>query len=185
MGKKSLRIFTPLSPVEDSVEADTSSADAIQSVIPAEHNAEHDQINNLTQKERNLALSGVTRFKYLTVIAEALTAVKKVELPDAQGNYKWIDIPDVARRQWGAEQAAKLFGDMIERKEIEHDIGDKTLERFKAMSVPQLKARAMEILLERKNGGQIGHSDPVQLTQGLRSDTKTPSDEPQTVEEEY
>lgn len=106
-----------------------------------------DKINNLVQKETNLAKAGVTRYKYMMRIAEALDAVKTVEYRDSQGNVKYRQEPDVARNQWGVEQAAKLYGDMIERKEIEHDLGDKTLEKFKSLSVAELKARAADILL--------------------------------------
>lgn len=105
-----------------------------------------DKINNLVQKETNLARAGVTRYKYMLVIAEALEATHWVDESDEQGNIKRILVPHAMRRQWGAEQAAKLYGDMIERKEIEHDLGDKTLDRFRALSVKELKERAQEIL---------------------------------------
>lgn len=105
-----------------------------------------DKINNLVQKETSLKKAGVTRYKYMLVIAEALEATKWADEPDEQGNIKRVQKPDVTRRQWGAEQAARLYGDMIERKEIEHDIGDKTLDRFRALSVAELKQRAKDIL---------------------------------------
>lgn len=106
-----------------------------------------DKINNLVQKEINLSKAGVTRYKYMLVIAEALEATKWADECDEQGNVKRVKIADAQRRQWGAEQAARLYGDMIERKEIEHDLGDKTLERFRSLSVAELKARAADILL--------------------------------------
>lgn len=105
-----------------------------------------DKINSLVQKEDNLKRAGVTRYKYMLVIAEALEAVKVGDIVHANGNVTRGEVPDVARRQWAAEQAARLYGDMIERKEIEHDIGDKTLERFKSLSVRELKERAQAIL---------------------------------------
>lgn len=105
-----------------------------------------DRINNLVQKETSLSRAGITRYKYMVVIAEALEATKWVDESDEQGNIKRILIPDARRREWGAEQAARLYGDMIERKEIEHDLGDKTLDRFRSLSVAQLKARAAEII---------------------------------------
>lgn len=105
-----------------------------------------DKINNLVQKETNLAKAGVTRYKYMLVIAEALEAMRWADEYDEQGNIKRVLKPDAARRQWGAEQAARLYGDMIERKEIEHDLGDKTLERFRSLSVAELKQRAQDIL---------------------------------------
>ena len=109
-----------------------------------------DRINSLEQKEENLSKAGVTRYKYMLRIAEALDATKKVEYRDAQGNVKYREEPDFEKNKWGAEMAAKLHGDLIERKEVEHDIGETTLSRFKAMSVAELKARALQIL-EGKN----------------------------------
>lgn len=106
-----------------------------------------DKINNLVQKEINLSKAGVSRYKYMLNIAESLEAVKWADVPDEQGNIKRLQVPDIARRQWGTEMAAKLYGDMIERKEIEHDLGDKTLERFRSLSVSDLKARAADLLL--------------------------------------
>lgn len=111
-----------------------------------------DKINNLVQKETNLSKAGVTRYKYMLVIAEALEATKMGDVIDEQGNVKREMIPDIARRQWAAEQAARLYGDMIERKEIEHDLGDKTLERFQRLSVNELKARAAEIIAGKPQG---------------------------------
>lgn len=105
-----------------------------------------DKINNIVQKETRMARVGVTREKYLRVIAESLEAMKVGDVVDSQGNVKRELIPDHTRRQWAAEKAALLFGDMIERKEIEHDIGDKTLEKFKGMSVDDLKKKARDIL---------------------------------------
>lgn len=106
-----------------------------------------DRINNLVQKEESLSKAGVTRYKYMLRIAEALDAVKVVEYRDSSGNVRYRNEPDVARNQWGVDQAAKLYGDMIERKEIEHDLGDKTLDRFRSLSVAELKARAADLLL--------------------------------------
>lgn len=107
-----------------------------------------DKINSLVQKELQMKAVGVTRRKYLIVIAEALEAVemKKSDKLDEQGKYPMIEVPCWELRRWGAEQASKLFGDQIERKEIEHDIGDKTLDRFKSLSVAELKERAQAIL---------------------------------------
>lgn len=107
-----------------------------------------DKVNNITQKEINMKKSGVTRHKYLLVIAEALEATieRKSDKPNEEGRYDMVIVPDWSRRQWGAEMASKLFGDQIERKEIEHDIGDKTLERFRSLSVAELKEKARKIL---------------------------------------
>lgn len=166
MGKRELANFTQAPP--------PSSSDSEESHI--------DRTNNISQKERTLSKSGVTREKYMAVIAAALVAKKKVEMPDEQGNYRWVEIDDAARQQWGAEQAAKLFGDMIERKEIEHDIGDKTLEKFKSMSVAQLRSRAAEILLNKKS--RILSADVPQVHQDAETVEALP--EPiQTQEEEF
>lgn len=105
-----------------------------------------DKINNLIQKEKNLKAVGVTRRKAYQVIADAVDAYKWADVYDQQGNVKRAWVPDLDKQRWGAEMAVKMFGDMIERKEIEHDIGDKTLERFKALSVAQLRERAKAIL---------------------------------------
>lgn len=112
-----------------------------------------EKINNLEQKEENLAKAGVTRLKYMQRIAEALDAVKTVQTNDEQGNVKYITVPDTARNQWGVEMAAKLYGDMIERKEIEHDIGETTLSRMRALTVVELKAKAADILLGKNRMG--------------------------------
>lgn len=112
-----------------------------------------DKINNLVQKESALGRVGVTREKAYQVIYDALEATHWVDEYDEQGNCRRVLRPHVQRRQWGSEIAIKMFGDMIERKEIEHDIGDRTLDRFRAMSVADLKARCADILLGKK--GQI------------------------------
>lgn len=105
-----------------------------------------DQINNVTQKELRMKEAGVSRYKYLLVIAEALEAEKMGDVIDEQGNVKRMMVPDTRRREWGAEMASKLFGDQIEHKEITHEVGDKTLERMKSLSVAELKEKARKIL---------------------------------------
>lgn len=105
-----------------------------------------DQINNITQKERRMKEAGVTRYKYMVVIAEALEATKMGDVIDEQGNVRREMVPDVRRREWGAEMASRLCGDMIEHKEITHEVGDKTLERFRSLSVAELKDKARRIL---------------------------------------
>ena len=57
---------------------------------------------------------------------------------------------DIDKQRWGAEMAIKMFGDMIERKEIEMDVGDKTLDRLRSLSVAELKARAADLILGKK-----------------------------------
>jgi hypothetical protein len=90
---------------------------SIEVIKPIRH-----KVNNIEQKEEAMARTGVTREAYLRVIAEALVAIKRTEYRDAQGNVKYQDSPDVARNQWGAERAAKLFGDEIQHieQQIKH-----------------------------------------------------------------
>ena len=109
-----------------------------------------DKINNLVQKEIALGRVGVTREKAYRVIAQALDAKKWMDVVDKQGNVKqeWVD--DIEKQRWGAEMAIKMFGDMIERKEIEMDVGDKTLDRLRSLSVAELKARAADLILGKK-----------------------------------
>lgn len=111
-----------------------------------------DKINNLVQKESALGKVGVTREKAYAVIAKALDAKKWMDVVDEQGNVRRELVDDLEKQKWGAEMAIKMFGDMIERKEIEHDLGDRTLDRLRALSVSELKARAADILLGKKPG---------------------------------
>lgn len=108
---------------------------------------ERDRINNLVQKEKSLEASGLTRKKYMEVIGRQLNKKKSIETRDGQGILKIVEVDDDVAQRWAVEKLAVIFGDMIERKEIEHDLGDKTLERFKALSVAELKARAADLLL--------------------------------------
>lgn len=109
-----------------------------------------DKINNLVQKEIALGRVGVTREKAYKVIASALDAHKWMDVVDRQGNVKQEWVPDIEKQRWGAEMAIKMFGDMIERKEVEYDVGDKTLDRLRSLSVAELKSRAADILLGKK-----------------------------------
>lgn len=110
-----------------------------------------DRINNHSQKESALDRAGLTRFKYMEKIALALNAVKMVKskTENARGQYDLVEEPDWEQVKWAVEMLAKLKGDMIERKEIEYDVGDKTLERFKSMSVADLKAEATRLIAGR------------------------------------
>lgn len=110
-----------------------------------------DRINNHSQKESALDKAGLTRFKYMQKIALALEAVKMVKSksPNESGQYDMVEEPDWEQVKWAVEMLAKLKGDMIERKEIEYDVGDKTLERFKSMSVADLKAEAARLIAGR------------------------------------
>ena len=125
-----------------------SSKDPLASNVISSKNL--DKINNLVQKEIALGRVGVTREKAYRVIASALDAKKWMDVVDKQGNVKqeWVD--DIDKQRWGAEMAIKMFGDMIERKEIEYDVGDKTLDRLRSLSVAELKARAADLILGKK-----------------------------------
>lgn len=111
-----------------------------------------DKINNIVQKEIAMARAGVSREKTYAVISRLLGAKKWAEVVDKQGNVKteWVD--DLDRQRQGAEMALKAMGDLIERKEIEVDMGDKTLDAYKRMSVAELKRRATELLLGKSAG---------------------------------
>ena len=125
-----------------------------------EEKKERDKINNLAQKEKKLEEAGVTRRKAYQVIREALDAVIVETRRDAEGNEYTHTRPDLDKQKWGCEMTLKAFGDLIERKEVEYDIGDKTLERFKSMSVAELKAKAADILLG-KNTNRITDAEVV------------------------
>lgn len=110
-----------------------------------------DRINSLEQKEGRLEEAGVSRLKYMKRIAEALDAEVEisewVKDEDDVRVLKKRMVPDWNLRKWGVEQAAKLYGDMIERKEVEYDVGDRTLDKFKKLSVSDMKARMADLLL--------------------------------------
>lgn len=75
--------------------------------------------NKRAMKEQAMEAAGLTQLKYMTVICEALEAViEKEEL--VGGVYIKHTEPDWARRQWASEQCTKLFGDQVEKKEIEN-----------------------------------------------------------------
>lgn len=76
--------------------------------------ATRQKINNIGQKEEAMHYLGLTRRKYLLVIVEALEAVIEVKMRDGEGNTIKTYEPDFDKRKWGAEQAAKLFGDYIQ-----------------------------------------------------------------------
>lgn len=72
------------------------------------------KINNIQQKEEAMHYLGLTRKKYMTVIVDALEAVIIEKRRDPEGNTYDHIVPDLEKRKWGAEQAAKLFGDYIQ-----------------------------------------------------------------------
>lgn len=109
-----------------------------------------DQINNLTQKETAMASAGVTRAKTYAVIARLLEAKRWTDVVDDQGNVRRELVDDLDKQALGVEKALRAFGDMIERREIEVDVGDKTLEAYRAMSVAELKRKAEDLLLGKR-----------------------------------
>ena len=80
------------------------------------------KINNLEQKEESLERAGVTREKAYKVIADALDAHKWMDVIDKQGNVKQEWKPDIEKQRWGAEMAAKLFGDMVQYSDRKPDM---------------------------------------------------------------
>lgn len=75
--------------------------------------------NKKLMKEQAMEAAGLTQLKYMTVICEALDAVVPVEKVK-DGLIHITYEPDWARRQWASEQCTKLFGDQVEKKEIEN-----------------------------------------------------------------
>lgn len=118
-----------------------------------------DKINNLVQKEKALVRAGVTRAKAYKVISDALEAMKWMDMVDSSGNVKKELVPDLEKQRWGCEMAVKMFGDLIERKEVEYGVSDSTLEKFKALSVSELKARAADLLL----GKTVSRLGPIDV----------------------
>ncbi len=123
-----------------------------------------DKINNLIQKEKSLESAGLSRKKYMEVIARQLNKKKWQETRDEQGNVKMVQVDDDLAQRWAVDKLAVIFGDMIERKEIEHDLGDKTLDRFRALSVSELKARAVDLLL----GKPVSRLPAIDVDGGVR-----------------
>ena len=146
-------VLKPSIPVED-----PSPSKGLSGKDPSVIKPERDKINNLPQKEKRLEEAGVTRRKAYQVIADALEAVIEYEVRDSDGMAIKKTRPDLEKRKWGAEMALKVFGDLIERKEIEYDISEGALARLKKLSVSELKARAADILLG-KNTSRIAAID--------------------------
>lgn len=130
------------SPISDPVVAAGENKKGSHTVV-----VKPDQINNLTQKENAMAKAGVTREKTYGVIARLLDAKRWTDVVDSQGNVRRELVDDLDKQNLGVEKALRAFGDMIERREIEVDVGDKTLEAYRSMSVVELKAKAAQILL--------------------------------------
>lgn len=103
---------TPLLP-ESSVLLDTS---FVQTSPKASNTEEVDRVADLTQKEKAAHKAGVTRYKYLKIIAEALEAEVVTREFDASKK-EWVETrsPDEERRRWGAEQTGKFFSDFKEQ----------------------------------------------------------------------
>lgn len=77
---------------------------------------EIDRVADLTQKEKAAHKAGVTRYKYLKIIAEALEAEVVTREFDVDKK-EWVETrsPDEERRRWGAEQTGKFFSDFKEQ----------------------------------------------------------------------
>lgn len=73
-----------------------------------------DRINNISQKEKALYESKVTRRKVYERIGELLDATKTVAGYDSDGNAVETIEPDLQRRKEGAELAMRAFGDSKE-----------------------------------------------------------------------
>lgn len=103
---------TPLLP-ESSVLIPTNQQ-AVPSVL--DDTTEVDRVADLTQKEKAAHKAGVTRYKYLKIIAEALEAEVVTREFDASKK-EWVETrsPDEERRRWGAEQTGKFFSDFKEQ----------------------------------------------------------------------
>lgn len=137
----------------------TKNKDVTLSKQETERPASPDKINNLMQKEKALVKAGVTRAKAYAVIAAALESVKWMDVVDGQGNVRRELLPDLDKQRWGCEMAVKMFGDLIERKEVEYGVSESTLEKFKALSVVELKARAADLLL----GKTVSRLEPIDV----------------------
>jgi len=114
-----------------------------------------DRINNVTQKEEAMASAGVTRIKTYAVIFRLLDAMKEIEVVDKAGNVRKEMVPDLAAQARGAEMALKAMGDMIEHKQVDYGVADSTLEKLKALSVAELRMRALELLEGRKRAVDV------------------------------
>jgi hypothetical protein len=79
-----------------------------------------EKINSLVQKESAMEKVGLRRQLAYNKIVEALNATRRTEYRDAEGNVLYREEPDFEKNKWGAEMALKAFGDLVERKELEH-----------------------------------------------------------------
>ncbi len=87
-----------------------------------------DKVNNTSQKELALNRVGITRDKYMRVIAEALVATRwgKSNKPNpTTGQYDIVEQADTERQQWGAEMAAKFFSDLKEVQPVVQPVSTK------------------------------------------------------------
>jgi len=76
-------VIVPAVPVRSDVSAVDNPPPAVDRV---NNNSGIDRVNNIAQKELALEKEGVTRRKYIRVIAEALEATSWVDEYDEQGN---------------------------------------------------------------------------------------------------
>lgn len=105
-------------PISTKLSESSNNLPTDQQAVPSitDDPTEVDRVADLTQKEKAAHKAGVTRYKYLKIIAEALEAevVTREFCPEKK---EWVETrsPDEERRRWGAEQSGKFFSDMKEQ----------------------------------------------------------------------
>lgn len=97
------------------------------------------KINSIEQKEEAMHYLGLTRKKYIRVIIDSLEAYKWADVVDKQGNVKSEYVPDIDKQRWGAEQAAKLFGDYIQHVDANIKVTHSVEELLKVFERAKLK----------------------------------------------
>ena len=108
-------------------------------VVSAQVLPDIEKINNVAQKEKAIARAGLSRYRYMLVIADALEANKWIDEPDVQGNIRRVQIPDAPRRQWAVEQAAKLFGDYVTQVNADIKVSHSVEQLINVFSKARLK----------------------------------------------
>lgn len=103
------------------------------------------KINNTVQKEESMHQLGLTRKKYMRVIVDALEAYKWSDVIDRQGNVKQEWVPDIDKQRWGAEQAAKLFGDYIQHVDANIKISHSVEQLWETFEKAKQKDRPSKI----------------------------------------
>lgn len=104
--KKATKKISSHTPVETNLQNNLQDIDTLPVGV--------DRINNISQKEKALYESKVTRRKVYERIGELLDATKTVKGYDSDGNAVETIEPDLQRRKEGAELAMRAFGDSKE-----------------------------------------------------------------------